>query len=534
MANFSSVIRRMMSSQTDNIKVKADKGLKLPLEITLSVTKNSIDETVIQSLQQKLPLDNSEYSDRNLLEALLQIRDVLSKVSCPVYERCPDETSSANEYIEAKAFWAKQLTLFKIEERMDIILAKERHQLTSQQNEIVVHGVWIMTVVYRENDYLKRYLSKNDIVAHMLKLTSRTDDCDVARRCVELITSILSDDVCCHLVHINTEFIETLLAKLATARGDFEAGCMTRSCTRCQVAVKIQAQILHFFSALFIRDLPVSRPLLVKVILCCCHALSSESRDVVSAALEALFRSSDKHECVFTKTVIDHGLVPALVTHICSDDDCMRKSALYMVGDLLLGNETTSTQILRSSLLNHISFLILTNERSTNQVAWIVSNFAADGARQVDAVFDYHLLPIIIGLLSAPRDWIVLDSLWVIHNLFHCGSREQIQTVLANDAYGIIADVMSMLSVWLTRAEAKSSETAEDIVVQLFAIAELLCGWLLDIDSTSTKSSLAIIRVEMSREFYDSFSEQPKFYRPICYIKSRCREETWEEPASDE
>ena len=306
---------------------------------------------------------------------------------------------------------------------------------------------------------------------------------------------------------------------------------MTRSCTRCAVAVKIQAQILRFFSAFFIRDLPVSRPLLVKVILCCCHALSSESRDVVSAALEALFRSSDKHECVFTKTVIDHGLVPALVTHVFSDDNCMRKSALYMVGDLLLGNETTSTQILRSSLLNHISFLILTNERSTNQVAWIVSNFAADGARQVDAVFDYHLLPIIIGLLSAPRDWIVLDSLWVIHNLFHCGSREQIQFVLASDAYGVVASVMSMLSVWLTRAEAEPCETAQDIVAQLFEIVELLFGafdWLVDIDSASTKSDLAIIREEMSKEFYDSFSEQSEFYQQICDIKYRCRSEALE------
>ena len=309
---------------------------------------------------------------------------------------------------------------------------------------------------------------------------------------------------------------------------------MTRSCMRCRIAVKIQAHILRFFAVFFTRHLSVSRPLLLKVILSCCQTLTSESRDVVSAALEALFRASVDHECVAINTLISHGLVPALVTHVCSDDDCMRKNALFIISKMLLVNKTsTAAQVMRSSLLNHMSFVLLTNERSANQIPRIFANWIGDGAHEVQSVFDYNLLPIIVVLLNAPRDWIVLECLWVVCNLFDCGSREQIQSVLASDAYGVVASVVSMLSVWLTRAEAEPScATAEDIVSHLFIIADLLLDvfkWLVDIDNASTKTGLAIIKKELSKEFYDSLSEQSQFYRRISDIKSRCRAEALEQ-----
>ena len=165
------------------------------------------------------------------------------------------------------------------------------------------------------------------------------------------------------------------------------------------------------------------------------------------------------------------------------------------------------------------------------------SNCVGYDDHEVQSVFDYHLLPIIVVLLAAPRDRIVLKCLWVIHNLLNYGSLAQMQTMLVNDAYGVVAGVMPMLSVWLTRAKTESNcSTAADIVTQLFEIVELLLDsfeWLTDIDSAAAKSGLAMIEAELSKEFYNSLPAQ--FYEGICEIKSKCQEQadTWLQTKSE-
>jgi importin subunit alpha-1 len=147
-----------------------------------------------------------------------------------------------------------------------------------------------------------------------------------------------------------------------------------------------------------------------------------ESPDVMRDAcwaLAAISESIGAQGCV--RTLLDLGVVRRCVDLLASDcGDELSKPALRVVGNACAGDDDVETQeVIDTGVVPLLGRLALSHDQVTRkETFWTLSNMAAGGPRQVEAVFFAHpdIVPCIIKAALTDSPEVAREAVWALAN----------------------------------------------------------------------------------------------------------------------
>ena len=213
--------------------------------------------------------------------------------------------------------------------------------------------------------------------------------------------------------------------------------------------------------------------------------------------------------------MIASGYVPLIVKYMVNENVTVRKKAVYIVGNLMMGRDDVTTSVMRSSVFNHVSHLLLTDEQTISQVAWMTSNAVAGNESMTTIVFDHSLLPLVVSLLQSPCSKVVVDSLWVISNLFNCMSDKQRCRLLKDDTHDVLSAVLPLLS-----AELSKQTPSKEIISPLCDIFMRILEFVSNREKRDLFEVYKMFETELTKDVYAQLDEDSAYHADVEQVVS--------------
>ena len=260
-----------------------------------------------------------------------------------------------------------------------------------------------------------------------------------------------------------------------------------------------------------------------------CHTLSNKiihascvtllqygdvSVHILVEALDVVCSISEVKSC---PTIIECGYAPLIVKYTTHSNVNVRDKALLSLVTLTRGLDDVTTTIVRSSLFNHVTHLLLTDEQTISHVVGMLSNVAAGSVSMITSLFDHHLLPIIASLLQSPCRQVVRDSVWVVTHFMSFASDEQKLDVIGHDKYGVLSAAIPLLAPELRRENPE-----RNMVELLFEVYKELLWFITEPDDEYddaplrrrhlSDAAVSMLRSEMNKNVFKRRIEGDDYY----------------------
>ena len=308
------------------------------------------------------------------------------------------------------------------------------------------------------------------------------------------------------LVLIGADLVEKSLKMLQKARTHAqECGLNTDT-------IEDVARILDFFSTLLRADVDVGDRLNAKLVHTSCATLmefGDACTEILTEAIDLIFRVSDVMSSgTFCQILIVNGYVPLIVKYMVNENPDVRADAIAIVGNLMMIEDDVTTSIMRSSVFNHVSRLLFTDEHTISQVALMMCSAMEETMSDcmTTVVFDHSLLPILVSLLQSSCCEVVVNSLGVISNLFGYNADEQKWRLLKHDKHGVLSTVIPLLS-----AELCKQPPSEEIISPLCNIFQDILEFISNGEERDVSDLHVMFKNEMKKDVYAQRDENSDY-----------------------
>ena len=186
-------------------------------------------------------------------------------------------------------------------------------------------------------------------------------------------------------------------------------------------------------------------------------------QDVVIDAMWALSYASDGEDRRI-QSVVDTGVVPALVQNLHSGKATYIVPALRTLGNIVSGNEHQTQAVLSANVLAGVAPLLSHGKKNIRkETCWMLSNIAAGTLEQMHSLFTIpDLLPRVLEQLSSSTEWDVRkEAAWVVSNIATAGEARHIVRLVE---HGAIRPICELLDVGEARVVMIALEALEAIL----------------------------------------------------------------------
>lgn len=127
------------------------------------------------------------------------------------------------------------------------------------------------------------------------------------------------------------------------------------------------------------------------------------------------------------QTVLDHGVVPKLVSFLPHTEIRLQTASLRAVGNIVTGTDEQTQLVLDNGALAHFPVLLThPKEKIKKEAAWFLSNITAGTEKQVQSVLESGLINLIVKVLAEGEFQTQKEAAWAISNLTVSGGPTQV------------------------------------------------------------------------------------------------------------
>ena len=468
---------------------------------------------VTQTLQEQLQLLESYTDESKLLDTLVAINEVLTEfpglTDQSDFEVSPENYDKLLQLAFDAAVHVKVISVIKKYITPDL----KHDKLSSQQSCVLVEAFWILTNLASGTEKQTKLVTDAGVIPIVLATFMKSEQRFVFNHCIGLITNLVVVPQTRILVPVRSDLVEKSLKMLQRARTHAqECGPNTDS-------IEHVARILCFFSTLLHAEVDVCSRLNQKVVHTACATLmefGDSCTEILTGAIDVIYRASNvMPPYTFGPILIANGYVPLIVKYMMNENLDVRADAIGIVGTLMMSPDDVTTSIMRSSVSNHVSHLLLTDEETINQVAWMMSYAVAGTESMTNIVFDHNILPLVVSLLQSSCCDVVVNSLCVVNNLVNHMSDEQRWHLFEHDRHDVLSTVIPLLSAELCKQ--KPSERVTNLLFDMF-MQILVCLMGFDRDVSDL---YAMFKDEMEKDIYSQLDENFRYgtHRIVSFLK---------------
>ena len=408
-------------------------------------------EKVTQALQEQVQILDSCTDESKLLAALEAINDVVDGLAgladqSGVSVTPPENIDRLLQPAVDAAVHVKVTDIIKKYVTPDV----NHRELSSQQSYVLEEAFCLLANLASGTEQQKKVVTDTGVVPIVLATLMKSEQRSVLNHCIVLINNLVVEPESLSLVPIRADLLEKLLKMLQKARTHAqEYGLNTDT-------IEHVARIMCFFNTLLDAEVDVGDRLNEKLLHSAFATLiefGDSCTDIFTEAIGVIYNASNVMSSnAFYQIMIINDYVPLIVKFMASENADVREGVVAIVSNLMVGQDDIDvTSVMRSSVFNHVSHLLLTDEQTISQVAWMTSNAVAGTESMANIVFDHNLLPLVVSLLQSSCRKVVVGSLRVIINLVGYLSDEQKWSLLKHDKYGVLSAIIPLLSTELSK-----------------------------------------------------------------------------------